>query len=82
MNDVILHAIKFYKNKTNLNFNKVLLLQPTSPIRKEEDLNKVFKSFNNQLDMVMSVALSKVSPEFNLYEDASFGMIKKVLIKI
>ena len=28
--------------------------------------------------MVMSVALSKVSPEFNLYEDASFGMIKKV----
>lgn len=46
--DLILHAIEFYKKKDKY-FDAVILLQPTSPLRKSKDiLNalKLFEEFN------------------------------------
>lgn len=48
--DLILHAIEFYKKKDK-HFDAVILLQPTSPLRKSNDiLNalKLFEEFNSE----------------------------------
>ena len=78
MSEVISHAVNYYRDQTELKFNKVLLLQPTSPIRNKEDLFKMYSSFNTNIDMVMSVGESKISPEFNLYKETNEDFIEKV----
>jgi len=40
--DVVMHAIEFYKNK-NVSFDYVILLQPTSPLRTFEHLDKAIE---------------------------------------
>lgn len=53
-NDVIVHAINYYK-KRNLNFDWVLLLQPTSPLRTGKHLEEILKMCENDIDMIVSV---------------------------
>ena len=59
-NDVILHALKFYEKK-GIEYDVVILLQPTSPLRKPEHLQKAIDLFNNDIDMVVSVKKSHSS---------------------
>ena len=56
-NDVLLHAIKFYEEKGK-KFTKVLLLQPTSPLRTVEQVKEAITLFRNDIDMVVSVTKS------------------------
>lgn len=56
-NDVLLHALNFYLDK-GMNFKKILLLQPTSPLRKEEEVKEAISLYRDECDMVVSVALS------------------------
>jgi len=59
--DVILHAINFYKEK-NLEFEYVLLLQPTSPLRITEDIDNAFKILDNNTKAIVSVCETEHSP--------------------
>ena len=43
-NDVLLHAIKFYEDKGK-KFNKILLLQPTSPLRTVEQVKEAISLY-------------------------------------
>tara|TARA_Y100000590_G_scaffold141270_3_gene162069 strand:- start:12592 stop:13194 length:603 start_codon:yes stop_codon:yes gene_type:complete len=52
--DVIRHTLKWY-NKKNYKPEIIILLQPTSPFRKIEDIKKALKKFSNEIDMVVSV---------------------------
>lgn len=53
--EVLLHAVDFYQNELNLQFSKICLLQPTSPLRTSQHINEANQLWNNDLDMVVSV---------------------------
>lgn len=74
--DVILHAIKFYEDQ-NKYFDSVVLLQPTSPFRKSEDLQKILLSYNEDVEMVVTVKNSKENPYFTLFEENQEGLLQK-----
>lgn len=74
--DVIMHALKFYDG-LGKQFDTILLLQPTSPFRKQLDLISLINEFDDDTDMVVSVKLIKDSPYFNLFEESSEGFLKK-----
>ena len=73
---VILHALDWYKN-INKNFNTVVLLQPTSPLRNTNDIKNAIKLYNESIDLVVSVKKSKANPYFNLFEENEIGFLKK-----
>ena len=56
MNDLaVTHAIKHIKKNLNYNFNYVVLLQPTTPLRKKGELDKAIKyAISNKFDTVFS----------------------------
>ncbi len=74
--DVIIHAINQYE-KLNQTFDAVLLLQPTSPFRIQDDFARLIKEYNFEIDMVVSVKLAKENPYFTLFEENSNGFLNK-----
>lgn len=56
-NDVLLHAVNFYETQGK-RFSKLLLLQPTSPLRKIEEIKEAIALYREDIDMVVSVTLS------------------------
>lgn len=77
--DVIIHALNYYK-ENGLTFEKILLLQPTSPYRIKEDFEKINDLYKKQsADMVVSVKKSKESPYFTLFEEDNMGKLKKII---
>lgn len=56
-NDVLLHAIDFYE-KQGRKFKKLLLLQPTSPLRKIKEVKEAISLYRDDIDMVVSVMKS------------------------
>ena len=56
-NDVLLHAIDYYE-KQGKQYDKILLLQPTSPLRKEIEVKEALALYNQNIDMVVSVTES------------------------
>ena len=74
--DVIKHALNHYK-KVNKYFDAILLLQPTSPFRTQEDLNKLLHEYDADTDMVASVKQAKENPYFTLFEEDESGFLKK-----
>jgi CMP-N,N'-diacetyllegionaminic acid synthase len=75
-NDVILHAIEFYE-KLDKTYDAILYLQPTSPFRSKEDLDKILSEFDLNLDMVVTVKLSKENPYFTIFEEDENGYLVK-----
>ena len=64
--DVIIHAIKWYE-KNYHKINTIILLQPTSPFRKVQDLNNTLNMYvknykNNKKISVISCKKSKIFP--------------------
>ena len=59
---VVEHALNFYKNEKNMTFNYAALLEPTSPIRKADDIdNMVNKIYAHARDKDAIVSLGEVS---------------------
>lgn len=59
-NDVLLHAIDFYEKK-GVFYDIVILLQPTSPLRKAIHIREALELYTEKLDMVVSVKESHVA---------------------
>lgn len=72
---VILHALETF-SKRGKEFEKVVLLQPTSPFRTREDILGSVSLWNPGIDMVVSVNKSKSNPYYNLFETDSEGFLK------
>jgi CMP-N-acetylneuraminic acid synthetase len=54
--DVILHAIKFFESN-NQHFDTIVLLQPTSPLRATENIDKAIETFfENNCESLVSVS--------------------------
>jgi CMP-N,N'-diacetyllegionaminic acid synthase len=77
---VILHAIEWYRDNGK-QFDFVVLLQPTSPLRNHkhivEAINQYLDNQTNSIDMMVSVKVSKANPYFNLFEENDNGMLRK-----
>ncbi len=56
-NDVLLHAVRFFGNQGK-NFTRLVLLQPTSPLRTVEDVQGAIDLYRSDIDMVVSVTKS------------------------
>lgn len=74
--DVINHALNYF-NSLGKTFDLILLLQPTSPFRADEDYKRIFEIFDSSLDMVVSVKVSKENPYFTLFEEDNEGFLNK-----
>lgn len=56
-NDVLIHAVHFFK-KRGIEYKKLVLLQPTSPLRTSQDVEGAIELYRDDLDMVVSVMKS------------------------
>ncbi len=74
--DVLLHAIRFYKNK-GISYDAIMLMQPTSPFRKPEFIYDMINLFTPDLDMVVSVKECQENPYFSMYEESITGFLEK-----
>ncbi len=72
--EAINYALEAYK-KTGIVFNKIILLQPTSPFRNIEHYKEMMQLHIGDTEMVVSVTLSKQNPYFNLFEEQSNGYL-------
>ena len=75
-NDVIIHAINYYESIGKY-FDLIVLLQPTTPFRKIEDLRNMLNRWDNNTDLLVSVKETHDSPYFNLFEENSEGFLMK-----
>src|SRR5829696_3571135 len=75
MHEVIRHAVAHYEG-LNGRYDRVVLLQPTSPFRKKSFLDEAFSLFHEGTDMVVSVKESKANPYFNLFEENASGYLE------
>jgi len=54
--EVIKHTIEFYKNNLKKEFDYIILLQPTSPLRNEDEIDKAIEyMFDKNGDAIVSV---------------------------
>lgn len=76
--DVLIHAVDFYKAK-GIEYDWMVLLQPTTPFRKEEDLRKMLDMMTDDLDMVVSVKQAETNPYYNCYAVNEQGYLQKFI---
>lgn len=76
--DVLIHALDFYKAK-GIDYDWMVLLQPTTPFRKEEDLRKMLGMMTDDLDMVVSVKQAETNPYYNCYAVNEQGYLQKFI---
>lgn len=74
--DVILHALRFYANK-GIKYERLILLQPTSPLRKAHHLTQMLALYSSEIDMVVSVNIAKHNPYYTLFEENTEGYLTK-----
>ena len=74
--EVMLHAIRHYES-IGRNYETLVLLQPTSPFRKAWQVKEAIEIFTSDIDMVVSVKLTKASPYYLLMEEDQEGWLQK-----
>ena len=77
-NDVLLHAIQYYEEKGK-KIDKLLLLQPTSPLRTIDQVKEAIGMYHSGIDMVVSVTKSHAPAV--LCSDNSEGYVNLVYNK-
>ena len=72
--DVIMHVLDEL-GRQGKRFAKVVLLQPTSPLRTEGDIRKAIALWSPGIDMVVSVCEAKTNPYYNGFETDADGLL-------
>ena len=73
--EVILHCIE--ENKDHLDFDVIVLLQPTSPFRQGIHIREAMELYDINLDMVVSVDEADQNPYYSLFEENEDGYLRK-----
>ena len=73
-NEVLQHAYKFYTDK-GIQYDLIVLLQPTSPFRRIDDVIGSIDLYEPSLDMVVTVKETAANPYYNCYEEDSNGYL-------
>ena len=74
-NEMIQHAYQFY-TKQGVQYDAIMLLQPTSPFRKVEYLKEALVLYDDTIDMVTSVKLSSCNPYYDGFEENEEGLLR------
>lgn len=75
--EVLLHAIDYYA-ALGQEYDDLLLLQPTSPLRKPHQVIAALELYNEVLpEMLVSVKASAANPYYNLFEESASGYLFK-----
>lgn len=72
--EVILDAMD-YADRKGIPYNKVVLLQPTSPMRTVSDVEGCLALYNPEVDMVVSVTEAACNPYYDCFETAEDGTL-------
>ncbi len=72
--DAILHALDFYRER-GIDYDTVVLLQPTSPLRTTADIAGAISLYHKDIDMVVSVREASTNPYYNAFETDSEGFL-------
>lgn len=76
--EVMLHALDYYHAKGK-NYDTLILLQPTSPLRRKADLQKAIAMYSPAIEMVVTVKESQANPYFNLFKENESGFLEKFI---
>lgn len=76
-NDVIRHALDFFRDQKGILYERVLLLQPTSPFRRPEHVAQALAHFHVGSEMVIGVKEAEANPYYVLLEEAPDGSLHK-----
>lgn len=74
--DVILHALDFYKRK-GVSYDFVVLLQPTSPLRKSTHIKEALSLIKSGVELIVSVKETDSNPYYVLFEENNKGVLEK-----
>jgi N-acylneuraminate cytidylyltransferase len=74
--EVLLHALKYVEDE-GYHPNTLVLLQPTSPFRKQQHVREALALYTPDVDMVVSVKETKSNPYYVLYEEDRSGFLRK-----
>lgn len=69
---VILHALEWYADR-GVDYDGVVLLQPTSPLRMPQDIIGAIREWTPGVDMVVSVCEAATNPYYNAFETDAEG---------
>lgn len=72
--EVILDAMD-YADRCGMEYDAVVLLQPTSPLRQPEDIRGAMELYTPDIDMVVSVTEARSNPYYNCFETDSEGYL-------
>lgn len=73
--EVLLHAVDSY-HRAGIDYDTLVLLQPTSPFRTAEDVRRALKLYTPDIDMVVTVKEASSNPYYNCYEPDSNGFLR------
>lgn len=73
--EVLLHALNYYEEKLNRQYDVVILLQNTSPFRNSEQLKEALKLYRDDIDMVVSVKECPANPYYCVFEENAEGFL-------
>ncbi len=76
MNDVILHALDYFERSFKTP-HKIILLQPTSPLRDQNHLKGAIELFNDEIDLLVSVKKTDSNPYYVQFEENNKGFLEK-----
>ena len=72
--EVLLHAVQFYEN-LGRDYDTLVLLQPTSPLRTALDVRRCLEAYSPDIDMVVTVVEAASNPYYNCYETDAEGFL-------
>jgi CMP-N,N'-diacetyllegionaminic acid synthase len=73
--EVLLHAVDYFSS-IGINYETLVLLQPTSPFRTGKHIREALELYNTAIDMVVSVCKSNYNPYYNLVEKNNLGWLE------
>ena len=72
--EVLIHALDFYRDH-GIDYDTLVLLQPTSPMRTADDVRAAMALYSPDIDMVVTVKEAASNPYYNCYETDNDGFL-------
>lgn len=78
MEDVIKHAVEHYTSR-GIIYDYVVLLQPTSPLRRAHHIREAVNLIDEDTEMIISVKETKSNPYYIMYLEDDDGLLRKLM---